>query len=79
MVCCRLQVCDLLRFEPRRVTVEFECIYVCDFHQCRFIIYGVMPGLRSFIGETLSVLLQVCNWFNILPAWLVVDSGCVTC
>jgi len=51
-------VCDLLRCELRHVVVEFECIYICDFHKCRFIIYGLMPGFRPFIGETLSVLLQ---------------------
>ena len=24
-------MCDLLRCELRRVAVEFECVYVCDF------------------------------------------------
>jgi len=76
---CGLLVCASLRCEIRRVVVKFECIYVCDFHKCRFIIYGLMLGLRPFIRETLPVLLQVCNWFNILPVWFVVDSRCVTC
>jgi len=57
------------------VAVEFEYIYVCDFHKYRFIIYGLMLGLCPFIGETLSVLLQVCHWFNISLVWFVVDSG----
>jgi len=44
MVCYGLRVCDLLRCELRRVAVEFECVYVCDFQVYNL---GLNAGLTS--------------------------------